>query len=283
MKTVIEKTLLAAAGLALALPAWAQIPRARGEIAVSLGVGFTRAEGLTVQRQSWTGGPLDGTSISNTLSVTGRPALVLGASYTNFFSGALGIQAGFSYLKSGLEAGSEFSRGLAGVPARRLAADPDPSEVTAVPLYAALALGWRGPRTGFVLTAGPALILHSLLAETRAGTVLANASGPAAYSVNASLPDQTWVAFGGVLGAALDLAIDPGLALCFEARYVLSPARSAAWSFAEGTAEGLEDPAARAAFDAAAASLATAGAPRVSINPSFWQLSIGIKFKLDAR
>jgi hypothetical protein len=42
----------------------------------------------------------------------------------------------------------------------------------------------------------------------------------------------------------------------------------------------LDDPASRAAFDAAAASAAAAGAPAITINPSFFQLSMGIKLRL---
>jgi hypothetical protein len=282
MKIAGLKALAAAAVLALAAPAAAQVPRPRGEITLSLGAGFTRAEGGSVQRQAWTAGPLAGTAVENGLALSNRPALFLGAWYTNFFAGAVGIQAGFGYLKSPLEARADFSRGQAGVPIRRLAADPDPSEATAVPLFAALALGWRGTRTGIVLVAGPAVILHSLLAETRAGTMLAPGGTAAAYGVTASLPDQTWVAFGGMLGASLDLAVGQGTAVTFDARYVLSPVRTLAWSFSPETAVGLDDPAARAAFDAAAASAAAAGASKVSLNPSFLQISIGVKFRLDA-
>jgi hypothetical protein len=282
MKIACPMALAAASVLALAAPAAAQVPRPRGEITLSLGAGFTRAEGETVQRQAWTAGPLAGTAVENGLALSNRPALFLGAWYTNFFAGAVGIQAGFGYLKSPLEARADFSPGRAGVPSRRLAADPDPSEATAVPLFAALALGWRGRRADIVLVAGPAVILHSLLAETRAGTMLAPGGTAAAYSVTASLPDQTWVAFGGVLGVSLDLAVGPGTAVAFDARYVLSPTRTFAWSFSPETAVGLDDPAARAAFDAAAASAAAAGASKVSLNPSFLQVSIGVKFRLDA-
>jgi len=282
MRISVFKTLTAAAVLAFSTPSAAQVPRPRGEIALNLGVGFTMAQGAAIQRQAWTAGLLAGTAIENALALSKRPALFLGAWYTNFFSGALGIQAGFGYLKSPLEARADFSRGLAGVPTLRLASSPDPSEVTAVPLFAALAAGWRGERTGIVLIAGPAVILHSLLAETRAGTLLPGGAGPAAYGVTASLPDQTWVAFGGILGAALDLTIGPRTALTFDARYVFSPAKKFAWSFSPETAVGLDDPAAQAAFDAAAADMAAAGTSRMTINPSFLQLSMGIKLRLDS-
>ncbi len=282
MKNAGFKTLAAAAVLALPALSAAQVSSPRGEIALNLGAGFTMAQGGTIQRQAWTTGPLAGAAVENALAISNRASLFLGAWYTNFFSGALGIQTGFGYLNSPLETRSDFSRGLPGAPSRRLSADPDPSEVAAVPFFVALALGWRGKRTGIVLTAGPAVILHSLLAETRAGTLLPAGAAPAAYGVTASLPDQTWTAFGGILGAALDLKIGPRTALTFDARYVLSPARKFAWSFSAGTAVGLDDPASRAAFGAAAAAAAAAGAPTITINPSFFQLSMGIKFRLDA-
>ncbi len=282
MRIPVFKMLSAAAILAISVPAAAQVPNPRGEIALNLGAGFSMAQGGIIQRQAWAAGPLAGAAIENSLALANRPALFLGAWYTNFFSGALGIQAGFGYLKSPLEARADFSRGQAGVPMRRLAADPDPSEATAVPFFAALAVGWRGKRTGLVFIAGPAVILHSLLAETRAGTLLPGAAAPAAYSITASLPDQTWVAFGGVLGLALDLMIGPRTALTFDVRYVYSPAKKFAWAFSPETAAGLDDPAARADFDAAAAKAAAAAAPGMTIDPSFLQLSMGIKFRLGS-
>ncbi|MGD0781545.1 MAG: hypothetical protein ABSA30_01655 [Candidatus Aminicenantales bacterium] len=280
MKSAGFKTLAAAAVLSLSAPCAAQVSNPGGEIALTLGAGFTMAQGGVLQRQAWTDGPLAGTAIENALAISHRSALFLGASYTNFFSGVLGVQAGFGYLNSPLETRADFSPGRPGVPSRRLTADPDPSEVASVPLFVALALRWRGERAGIVLTAGPAVILHSLLAETRAGTLLPVGAAPAAYGVTASLPDQSWTAFGGILGAALDLKIGPRTTLTFDARYVLSPARKFAWSFSAGTAVGLDDPASRAAFDAAAASAAAAGAPAITINPSFFQLSMGIKLRL---
>ena len=282
MKISGLETLVAAAFLALSAPAAAQGPGPRGEIALTLGAGFTMAQGGIVQRQAWNAGPLVGETIENTLTVTNRPALFLGAWYTNFFTKVLGIQAGFGYLNSPLETQTDFSRGLPGASARRLSASPGPSEIAAVPFFAALALRWRGERTGIVFIAGPAVILHSLVAETRAGTLLAGGAGPAAYSVTASLPDQTWTAFGGILGAALDLMIGPRTALTFDARYVYSPAKKFVWSFSAQTAAGLDNPGSHAAFDAAAASAAAAGAPKMAINPSFLQLSMGIKLRLGS-
>jgi hypothetical protein len=50
MKKTRIIALAAAAVLALAVPAAAQLPRPSGEITLSLGAGFTRAEGVTLQR-----------------------------------------------------------------------------------------------------------------------------------------------------------------------------------------------------------------------------------------
>ncbi len=271
-----------AIALALAAPGFAQSPRLRGELDLNIGAGFSMARGSIAQRQSWASGVLAGASIENAVRVTNRSALFLGGCYTNFFTEHLGIQVGFGYLKSPLKAQTEFRSVASGVPSRRLAANPDRSELAAVPFYAALAMGWRGERTGIIFTAGPAVILHSLQVEAQAGTLFSESGAPAAYRVSAVVPDQTWAAFGGLLGAALDFKIGEKTALTFVARYVLSPVKKFTWSWTAGTAIGLDDSAARAAFDASAAGAAAAGAPPVSLNSSFLQVSLGIKFRLGS-
>jgi hypothetical protein len=278
----MTRTCSLAIALALAAPGFAQAPRLRGEFELNIGAGFSMAQGSIAQRQNWASGVLAGASIENTVSVTNRSALFLGGCYTNFFTDHLGIQVGFGYLKSPLEAQTDFRRAASGVPSRRLAANPDRSELAAVPFYAALAMGWRGKRTGIILTAGPAVILHSLLIEAQMGTLFSEGGAPAAYRVSAAVPDQTWAAFGGLLGATLDFKIGEKTALAFDARYVLSPVKKFAWSWTAETAIGLDDSAARAAFDASAAGAAAAGAPRVSLNSSFLQVSLGIKFRLGS-
>ena len=278
----MTRTCCFAIALALAAPGFAQAPRLRGELELNIGAGFSMAQGSIVQRQSWSSGVLAGASIENAVSVANRPALFLGGCYTNFFTKHLGIQVGFGYLKSPLEAQTDFRRGPSGVPSRRLAANPDQSEFASVPFYAALAMGWRGKRSGFIVTAGPAVVLHSLLVEAQTGTLFFEGGAPAAYGVSAAVPDQTWAAFGGLLGAALDFKIGEKTALTFVARYVLSPLKKFAWSWTAQTAIGLDDSAARAAFDASAAGAAAAGAPPVSLNPSFLQVSLGIKFLLGS-
>jgi len=132
----MTRTCSLAIALALAAPGFAQAPRLRGELELNIGTGFSMAQGSIAQRQSWASGALAGASIENAVSVTNRSALFLGGCYTNFFTDHLGIQVGFGYLKSPLEAQTDFRRGASGVPSRRLAANPDRSELAAVPFYA---------------------------------------------------------------------------------------------------------------------------------------------------
>jgi hypothetical protein len=273
---------LAAAWAIPSASAFAQAPRLKGEFSLLIGAGFSRAEAGIVQRQGWTSGALAGAAIENAITIKPRPAFFLGGAYTNFFDDRWGIQLGFGYLKTALETQAEFRRVQAGIPSRRLSAGSTPSEITAVPFYAALAWGWKGERIGLVLTAGPAVILHSILIETPAGTLLAAGGSPAAYQVSAGIADQTWVAAGGILGAVWELKAGPGTAVAFDIRYLLSPMKKFAWTWTAGTAVGLDDPAARASFDAAAAQAAAAAAPRAAINPSSLQLTLGIKFFLDS-
>lgn len=277
----IDILIIAALAAWTALPLPAQAPALKGELALGLGAGFTRAEGNSVQRAAWAAGPLAGWTAENAFSLSRRAAVFLGGSYTRFFSPRWGIQAGFGYLKSPFDTGTTFRRGgPAAAPLVRLSETPNPSEMAAVPFYAAGAVRWEDSRFGVVLTAGPAIILHSILAKTEAGILSADGGFPAAYRVPVEIADQTWVALGAVFGAAADIHTGAKTAVTLDVRYILSPSRSFPWSWSPGQAAGIDAPASRVPFTADAARAAAASTSSLRLNPSFLQISCALKFRL---
>jgi len=280
IRVLIIAAIFPAAGTAFPLPA--QAPSLKGEFSLGLGVGFSRAEGNAVQRSAWPTGPLAGSTAENAFSLSSRAAVFFGGSYTRFFGPRLGIQAGFGYLKSRLETGTSFRRGgPAAAPLVRLSETPDPSEITAVPFYAAGAVRWENSSLGVVLTAGPAVILHSIVAKTEAGILSADNGFPAAYRVPVEIADQTWIALGAVFGAAVDLRTSAKTAVTFDVRYVLSPSRSFPWSWSPGQASEIDVPSSGVPLTADVAAAAAASTPRLRLSPSFLQISCALKFRLD--
>jgi hypothetical protein len=271
-----------AAMLPLRLAAQAP-PRLQGEIGFSLGAALSLAAAESLHRQSFAVGGLAGASAENTFSASPKTSVFIGGSFTRYFGTTLGVLAGFGYAKNGIAAETGLKTG-GPIPAvsRALSLSPDPSEITAVPIYAGLAARWAGRRSTLVFSAGPALILHSILAETEAGLPAVPSGGgqAAVFLAKASVPDQTWIAFGLHAGLAADLPIDASTSLCFEARYFHSPGKSFAWTWMSGTLRGLDDAARTAAFDTAAAQAAAAATRPLAVDPSLIQISAGLRFRL---
>ena len=281
------RRIIAAAGLILTAgtqPSFAQTPpRHSGEFVLSLGAGFSSAAGESLHRASWTTGPQAGMSVENVFTVLPSPALFVGGAYSRFFQGSLGLRAGFGYLKSPLNARTTF-RWTAGstFPWHRLSVIPDPGEITAVPFFVNIAARWDGRRSVLVLSAGPAVILHSIIVETAAGTLSAPSGWPAAYRVSAAVKDQTWIALGANAGAEIDLRIGKSSFLSFDVRYFYTPRKQFAWIYRAGTAPGIDIPSASAPFDEAAARKAETATSPLPLDPSFFQASIGFKFRLGS-
>jgi len=252
-----------------------------GEFGLSLGAGFSAGSGASVHRAAWTSGALAGAAVENAFAVKPRAALAISGFYRYPLGRLLGLEAGFGYLKSPLSARTAFSKN--GVPAagpRTLSVEPDPSEVTSIPLYIDLAARWSGSKTAFILSAGPTLFLHSIIVEAAAGILSAAGGIPAAFRVPAGIADQTWVALGANAGARFDVRLARAVALTVDLRYFLSPTREFAWTWTAGTAAGIDDPAARISFDETSAAAAAKATSPLSFNPSFFQVSAGVKLSL---
>jgi hypothetical protein len=174
-----------------------------------------------------------------------------------------------------------FTRTVPSGPASRAIGGGDGrDEITAVPLYFNLAYGLDlGRGWTAVFSAGPALVLHSILAETDAG-ILLPAEGTTSFRVPTGVADQVWIAPGADFGASLEFRAGAALDISLELRWFLSPRKSFAWTWTAGTAVGLDDPATRAVFDETAAGAADRATRPVSLSPSFVQVSAGIRFRL---
>ncbi len=284
MKTPICRTALAAVLLLLGMKGSFSAEKkllASGEFGLTLGAGFSSARGSSVQRSAWTSGTLAGAFLENAFSVESRAALAIGGFYIYPLGRRLGLEAGFGYLKSPLSARTAFTRnGVPSAGTRTLSVNPNPSEVTSVPFYVNLAARWNGPKTAFTLSAGPVLLLHSILVEAAAGILSADGGIPAAFRVPAGIADQTWVALGANAGARFDVRVGRLFALTVDLRYFLSPVREFGWTWTAGTAAGIDAPASRAPFDEASAAAAARATPPLSLNPSFFQVSAGLKLIL---
>jgi opacity protein-like surface antigen len=142
-------------------------------------------------------------------------------------------------------------------------------------------------------SAGPAVFLNAFLAQMPAGIeaiepVWSVAGSPPAriladekldaLQVPLTAPDTTWTALGANAGAGVDIRLGKGLALAVEARYFYCPSRDFRWEWTPGAYAGLSGAIASADFSADAARAAGQKTSALRVDPSFFQISAGLRF-----
>lgn len=95
--------------------------------------------------------------------------------------------------------------------------------------------------------------------------------------------DQSWNSHGGNIGAGLDLKVTEKIAITADARYYYSPTREIDWNWLPGTYQGYLHGLDDLVIDAEVAKLLQEYITRFKVNPSFFQISAGIKFFFDLK
>jgi opacity protein-like surface antigen len=259
-------------------PAWN-----RFEIALSGGYGRSRAGGTsTFLRESATVF-YTRLSASDTITLDSASAIHVGASCTFYLTPTFGIQAGFGYLKSAMTGGSVFHlEAFRDAPASRQVSWNGSGEITAVPLSLNLTVRSRGETVRGRVSGGLTLFLNAFIAEAPAGIeavepVLADEKLDI-LQIPISVADTTWIAVGANLGAGLDFAIAKNAALSIEAFYFLCPVKTFAWDWTPGIYNGLDGRIANWNFTADAARAVGQKTSSLRIDPSFFQISVGVRF-----
>jgi opacity protein-like surface antigen len=101
--------------------------------------------------------------------------------------------------------------------------------------------------------------------------------------VKLRIPSTSWTAFGVNLGGGLNMAVNEGLSLKLEARYYFCPEKTLTWEFIYGSYNGIffGDIKDRPFGAAEAADLARSNNKfELPVNPSFFQVSLGVVFHL---
>jgi opacity protein-like surface antigen len=279
-----------AAAAAGASPLWN-----RFEIGLFGGYGRSRAGGTsTFLRESATAF-YTRLSASDAITFDSAAASHVGMSCAYYLTQAFGIQVGFGYLKSAMTGGSVFRlEAFRDAPASRQVTWGGSGEITAVPLFLNLTARSRGEAVRARVSGGFALFLNAFMAGLPAGIEAVEPvwkTGPGTppvqiladekldiLQVPISIADTTWTAVGANLGVGLDIAIAKNVALSIEARYYFCPAKTFAWDWTPGVYNGLDGRIAGWNFTADAARAAGQKTSSLRIDPSFFQVSAGVRF-----
>jgi outer membrane protein W len=222
-------------------------------------------------------------------------AVYAGGWCTYFLTPAFGIEAGFGYLRSNARGASEFRlESFRDAAAVVMASGTGQGQMTAVPLCLNIAARLSGDGFAVRASGGLSLFLNSFLGGMTGGVeaiepvwksgvgdppgqVLADEKLDA-LKVPLTTPDTTWTAIGANFGAGFDVRIAKRVALSVEARYFLCPAKAFAWDWTPGVYPGITGAIVSWNFTADAASAAGRMTTSLNVNPSFFQVSAGIRF-----
>jgi opacity protein-like surface antigen len=102
-----------------------------------------------------------------------------------------------------------------------------------------------------------------------------------ALAIPAEIPKTSWTAIGFNGGAGITFNFSPSLALLLDARYFFCPKKELDWTLVTGTYNGIfYTTITGQSFSASDASSALANMTTFQVNPSFIQITAGIKISI---
>ena len=280
----MKRTLPVSAALFILLGLFASAQESRQdpfEASLYLGYGKSPAGGRSTYRHEWSSLRYAHIAENDLLSLDSGAALCA-AGFLSFYPVPhFGVQAGFGYFKASLTGSSNF---VFSPPPGSVSARSDrwagEGELTAVPLCLN-AVGRAGSaKYQAYASGGIALFLNSFFAESSAGLGAAAGEKIDSFKVPVAIEDQAWTALGLNFGGGFDFKLAKRLALSVEIRYFLCPARDFAWIWAAGVYDGLGKAISALNVSQETAQLAAQRTTSMTIRPSFFQISAGVKFFL---
>jgi hypothetical protein len=256
--------------------AWKQ-----GEISLYAGFGHSRARGSSFYHLGWASGASPNAETNTSISASSKDAIYFGAFFSFFIDRDVGFQTGFGYLKSDVPNTAVFDLSTVSGKAALRDSWPGTGEITAVPLCLNVAGRFGDGKFRMGVTVGVALFLNSFFADSYAGAAVIPALPEEtfdAFRIKIAVEDKTWSALGGNFGWSGDFQLSSKLALTAEARYFFCPIKTLYWTWIPGDYAGLLGNFPIWNFDKTSAADAESRTSPLSINPSFFTVSIGIKF-----
>lgn len=265
----------------------------RAEISLTLGYGRSLADWTSLHLREFSSSLYPRVSAQNRIQMSAKGALFAGGAASFFFRSGLALQGGFGYLKAGVTADTRFEFGHTRAPGFSASeAFEGTGEITTIPVFVNIVnrfdivRGSAGRNVKGYVYVGPALFFNSLVIDAFAGAAaVVQAVGPGgllderadAFKVPVAIEDKTWVAVGGNIGLGLDLQVAKPLALTVEGRFFYAPKKNLFWKWEPGVVNGLYGNIAQTDFTANLAAANMEATTSLTIKPSCFQFSTGIK------
>jgi opacity protein-like surface antigen len=286
--------------IVLTLLAWASVspaqqPERRIELNLFGGFAWTGVKGAATYGDSWNLDSLSNADESAAISSISKNAPFFGAGLDYFLRPHFGLGLSIEYLRSGLDTRSSFHLSWTWSPLAGGATGSRSGEwisagnfLTRIPISVNFfARFGEGPIQGFV-QGGPAVYFNKATLDS---SIAYGVSDGYEYIDAARLPinardlksgTSSWMGIGANFGGGLIYKIGPSLGLDLEARYFFCPDRELDWRIGAGTFVGILGQSSAIEISSVDTDyLYDYGLiSKIRVNPSFFQLRIGLKIKI---
>ena len=275
-------------------PASAQAagPFSKMELSLFGGYASTFKMGPANYYAEWYADHLTDVQESTDISVPAKGGLFYGGSFTYFFSPNFGVQVAGGYLSPSVATTSDFTFSgtwdstAGGASFNQSASWTGKSSLSAT-VISLDAVGRFGEGSlAYSLFGGLTLFRCSFQASGTVGygVTWEQQAGDAVYQnvdalpIPAEIPMTSWTGIGFNLGLGFSYQLSSGLALSLEARYFDGGLKNLSWTFTPGSYDGLFTGTIKQwAATADDASFIAAYTTTLPVNPSFFQITGGIK------
>jgi opacity protein-like surface antigen len=266
------------------------------EISLFGGLGMPQVKGSANYHDTWSG-ILFNVVENADISTTSKSAAFFGAGLNYFFSANIGLGLNFGYLKSGLTTSSVFTLGYSTT--SQSATWTSTGNLTSIPISLDLIARFGGAKFQGYIEAGPTLFMNDATIDSAIGYGYnylvyiapylyefydAVKIPMTAFDMKGGAGKTSWTGFGGNVGAGATFMISPAFGLNVEARYFLCGEREFDWTLAQGKYSGLFVTSYPATLTVTADTIDALingnHLTTIKINPSFFQVTAGIKIKL---
>jgi opacity protein-like surface antigen len=271
----------------------------RFEFEIVGGSGLTQFEDSSRYAREWGFKYIEQVKELTDLSMKAENPIPFRAGFSYFFTPLVGIQLGGGYFSSNLYASGSFNFQV------KWKGDPEVSDhsetwsgsgkMRSIPLYLNLVGRFRTKIVDFCLTAGPTVYFNRFEAASSVGFCDLwyeeewyrgshfEYIGVESYIIPVKIPETSWTAFGGNAGIGIDFRMSPEVAIGVEGRYFLVPKKSLRWEWTPGTYPMLYNPDAVKEYSAEKIKEFQEIQTATKVKPSFFSISVGLKFAFGQR
>jgi hypothetical protein len=266
------------------------------EISLFGGMGLPQVNGSANYHDQWNG--ILYTVVENAdITTKSKTSAFFGAGLNYFFSANIGLGLNFGYLKSTLTTSSAFTFNYSST--AKSATWPGSGSFSSVPISLDVIGRFGGAKFQGYLQAGPTLFMNSATIDSAIGygynylyysapylyELYDAAQIPmTAFDLKGGAGKTSWTGFGGNIGAGVAYFLSPSFGLSVDARYYICGEREYDWTLAPGSYKGMfiASPSTTLTVSQTAIDNLIEGGhlTTIKINPSFFQITAGIKIKL---